>query len=112
MLKNIKPVLKYFIVTLAAVIITFISQSAAFYGHPHVTQPSFKDICNTTAFYKPSLPPRHDSGLPLPYITNYVSDGGCGVGRPITWYLFILDCIIWFVIILGFQKIISRAKKR
>lgn len=111
MLKNSKLVFQYFLVTLAAVIITFFTRFADVYGHPYVTRPSFDDFCNTTAFYKPSSPPSHDSGFPLPYITHYVSDGGCGVGKPITWYLFIMDCVIWFVIIAGFRKIILKSKK-
>lgn len=102
-----EAIFKYLLLTLVAVIITFFTQFAALYGQPYVTQPNLDDICNTTAFYKPSLAPSHDSGLPIPYITHYVSDGGCGVGRPITWYVFILDVIIWLIVITILVKLVK-----
>jgi hypothetical protein len=112
MLKKLKPVFKYLLLILVAVIITFLTQSIDLYGHPKVTQPGINDICNTSAFYKLQLPPSHDSGFPVPYITHYVSDGGCGVGRPITWASFILDVIIWFVVLIVLIRLIKFATKR
>ena len=112
MIKNLKPVFKYLLLTLIAIIITFVTQSADLYGHPYVSQPGQNDLCNTTAFYKYSLPPTHNSGLPIPYITHYVVDGGCGVGKPISWGIFILDVAIWLIVLIILVKLVKSVSNR
>jgi hypothetical protein len=109
---KLKSILKYFLLTLAAVIVTFLTQTVDLYGHPYITQPGIDDICNTTAFYKLQLPPSHDSGIPIPYITHYVSDGGCGLGRPITIFLFILDVLIWLVVLNFLVNLVKNVMER
>jgi hypothetical protein len=110
MSKYLKLFVKYFLLALAALIITWFTQFAALYGHPTISQPSI--YCNTSSNYIMTLPPSHDSGLLIPYITHYISDGGCGVGTPITLYLFVIDCLIWFLVVVGAIRLIKYLAKK
>jgi hypothetical protein len=110
MSKYLKLYVNYFLLALAALIITWFTQFAALYGHPTISQPSI--YCSTDAYYVPTSPPSHDSGLPIPYITHYISDNGCGVGRPIALYLFIIDCLIWFLVMIGVIRLIKYLSKK
>jgi hypothetical protein len=110
MSKYLKLSTKYFLLALTALIITWFTQFAALYGHPSISQPSI--YCSTDAYYVPTSPPSHDSGLPIPYITHYISDNGCGVGMPITAYLFIIDCLIWFLVMVGVIRLIKYLAKK
>ncbi len=113
MSKYIKLLVRYFLLALVALIITWFTQFTALYGHPSISQPSItsiNNICNTSLNYKTSLPPIHDSGFPIPYITHYTA--GCGVGMPIILYLFIIDCLIWLLVMIGIVKFIKYLTKK
>ncbi len=112
MSKHIRLLVKFSSLVLVALIITWFTQFAALYGHPSISQPSINNLCNTSLNYKPSLPPSHDSGLPIPYITHYTPDNGCGVGAPIIFYLFIIDCILWFLVVMGTISLIKYFAKK
>ena len=112
MSKYLQLFLKYFLLVLVALIITWITQFVALYGHPSISRPGLNDICNTTAFYRPTPTPSHDSGLPIPYVTHYVADGGCGLGMPINLFIFMIDCLVWFLVIVGITRLIRYLAKR
>ena len=112
MTKYLKFLVKYCLLVLVALIITWFTQFTALYGHPSISQPGINNLCNTSLNYKPSLPPSRDSGLPIPYITHYTSDNGCGVGTPTILYLFIIDCVIWLLVMVGVVRFIKYLTKK
>ena len=112
MLKNIKIISKYLLIILSAVIISSLTQFIVLFGRPQISQPSLEQICNTTAFYKPSLPPQHDSGFPVPYVTHYVTDDGCGLEKIVDSNRFILNCVFWTLILISLTQVAAKHKKR
>jgi hypothetical protein len=103
LIRILRKVIPIAALVVLAFIITGMTQAVPSLGRPKIIdlgeqQMSTGPICSTSQGIFESIP-SHNLGLPIPYITHY-NWGGCGYEPVITWSLCILDCIIWYIVLL------------
>jgi hypothetical protein len=111
--KSIKQIIKLTVTVVVAILVTFITWFIPFGSHPKIVKLSQQVLAKGPFCNLPSdgigPPPTHRLGFPIPYITRYAG-GDCGWQQIMSWGLFMLDVVIWLVVLIVLIKMVKHAK--